>query len=265
MEDFIDDYLDEDDRVKRFRVLNWLTSEFFTFIYVSTIIIGIILFAITESIPQIKTDYFGISGFTTLTIFVISIIISIGIYRIFIRQKEQFGLNTRLAAYHYLASAINEFQESNPEKAREYLLEFLDYAGASKRQVLHPDRQNQLAKFIQIIEDSNTRELERQMAENFSYNMEQIIEDTTLVYEKQLKIPTSTGKSEKLPSKPRIIIDALANSLSYSTLQSAAALAVIILAIIGLIIGGTQIALIILAAFPVIQFTLSIFGEDRSE
>lgn len=262
MDDFASKYERDDADAKRYRVLKYVTSNFFVAIYFSTAFLGWLFNSIATKILLIQEQQFGIPGFTLLLSLTLGLGISVAIYLIFKNQRVKLDFSEREVAYHYLASAITAYLDDDLQRVMDYLVKFQDYVGED-RPVLHPARQEELNEYIDAISNSPQAERNEILHNTFKENISLVVSDISRIEEAEMDIPSVMGATSDEPSTPEVLIEAIVESISLNPVKLLFGVLVLGAAIGAYITGGTTVALIILAAFPVIQYITP--GEDSGD
>ncbi|MFC6730594.1 hypothetical protein ACFQDG_18230 [Natronoarchaeum mannanilyticum] len=216
----------------------------------------------------IESNQFGITDLTQFTIIGISIISAFGIVRVFSNKRKEYGYSEREVAYHYLESAIYEYENGpNYEKILTYLGDFKDYCGSSNRIVLPPERQEELMSYINHLEDSGEKEYKNAIDSSFEQNLRIIAEDVFYMRSRALTLPEQEDEEEDVdgPSAPRILIETLLESITLNRLMFISGISIVAVAIIGYHLGGPQVAALILMSFPILQALISFFDENKTD
>lgn len=266
LDEFVEKYLNDDDTVKRYRVLSKLTDSFAMFLYIVILSIGLPMMIAISYIPQIQTGYFGIDNLSYIIVILTASAIGIWLYFIFLNRRKSYDLDERKVAFHFLASSLHSYEkESNLEKTRDYLKEFREYITASDRFVLRPQLQRGLLKYIEQIEDADRDELEKMLGDAFIDNMTTVSDDVLNHNDTEIVIPEGDNLTQNSPTTLRIVADVISDSVSMNHIKVFSGLSFFGIVIIALMYGGSQVALVLVGAFSIFQFLFSTVrrGDDE--
>ena len=248
MEEFIDRYESDPTKIKKYHDLSKPLEKQFIFVYMVVILTGTLLSLMIYAIPGISPG----DNVIPLVIIGGAIMTPFAIIRIFQNKIIDLELDDTNVTYHYLASAISSYShDSNIEGTYDILLELKNHL--SNKVVLHPKRQYELEKYIESLENAHYGELEHIMGETFLENMGTMVSEILEKENEGLKIPESKQVDEYPPTYI-VWFEAINDSITSDKLGVGFALIVIVLAGVGYATGGAEVAVVVLAAFPVLQF-----------
>lgn len=266
MDGFVSEYKRDDADAKRYRVLRYLTGNTYAVLYAYMVVFALSSYFILVSILNLENTYFGISDFPSLVSFIFAIVISISLYRIFSQKISTLDFTDREIAYHYLASAVASHQKSDEySQTIEYLDKLQNYVDKKDQSILHPNRQRELDEYINLILDSENDRRKRIIDQSLEKNLSIIIDEIEQAETDKLTIPAEDKKSKTVPSRSAVILEAISESITYDRLKLFSGVAVLAIAGVGYTLVGRDTALLILAAFPVLQFLFAVFSQNSDK
>jgi len=268
MEQFLQQYHEDADSIKRYKVLSKASNGGLILVYLYATVIASVLAVLAYTALGIESNQFGITDFTQFVIIGTSIISAFGIVRVFSNKREEYGYSQREVAYHYLASAVYEYKNGpNYDKILNNLESFKDYCGSSSKIVLPPERQEELMSYINYLEDSEEEEYMNAIDSSFEQNLRIIVGDVIYLRSRALILPDQEDEEKDVdgPSAPRILIEALLESITINRILFVSGISIVVVAIIGYHLGGPQVAALILMSFPILQALISFFDENKTD
>lgn len=266
MDDFVSEYSRDDADAKRYRVLRYLTGDTLLTIYLYSIIFSLLIYSILVPGIGLENTYFGINDFPLLLSIIIGIILSLSLYRVFTQKINTLDFTDREIAYHYLSSAVASHQKPNEySRTVEYLDKFQNYIEKKDLQILQPNRQRELNEYINLILDSENDRREKIIDQSLEENLSIITEEIQEGETDKLIIPTEDDQSETVPSRSAVVLETIVESITYDRLKLFSGITVLAIAGIGYTVVGRDVALLILAAFPVLQFLFTVFSGNRDK
>jgi len=268
LEDFRNEFLEVDLEIERYKKLYQLTQNRMVFVYFISTIIGLLLGLVSEVILSSQTASYGTEGDRAWAIIIFAVLVALVLFRLLRQRKADYGYEPNDVSLHYLASALEEYQSNkDSEKVTMYLNRFEDFSGINDRPILSPKRQVEFIQYIQAISEEDTSVREKILDDTFEENMETVVSEIRIQRNEKINMPDTRDRDEtsQIPSTVVIVSQELWKSMSYGRIKLASGLAILIMAGLGQIIIGQGAAVAILAAFPVLQYILPVFGNPDQE
>lgn len=263
LKEFVSEYLHNDDTVQRYQSLLKYTRNFVAFIYISGAVLLLLFYSGLAALIEAGIIDTTLDDREISIIVLVSILISIAVYRILLNRRSDYELNPNLVFYHYIARSIKEYNESsNMYETRKSLIEAADFIGDSKRNILHPERESEFLEYVSLLKELDENNLKEVLSDTFEQNAQLIVSDIRQLESREsLILPNSASKEE--PSEMRIIFEELIKSSSDTERELATIGIVFIFAIIAGFIVGLPGFTTVVTVYPLLQAVVGIVGGEK--
>ncbi|MUV50208.1 hypothetical protein [Haloarcula sp. CBA1122] len=263
IEKFANENSHDKNKVNKFTTLNFAVGTpvlaGFTWITLA-VIINLIL---TEF--NIGTRNGDLQDSVSLIGIIVPFILVFAGYRLLSQRKSQYDITVRDVLLHYLSLSIKSYQDGDYEDVVRYLKKFREYSLSKSTSLLHPAYKYQIYEYIELLEDSDPQKQEEILDETFVENLSKVIDNISSIDDADLRIPKKETDELDHTSDVRILVSELSEAITIRWLKYTSGLIFLLLAGAGYLIQGRNTALLILTAFPILQFLFSVSSDRRTE
>ncbi|WP_148709151.1 hypothetical protein [Haloarcula quadrata] len=178
-------------------------------------------------------------------------------YRLLSKSKNQYDITVRAVLLHYLSCSIRSYQDGEYEEVVRYLKKFEDYNMKKSTPLLHPAYRYRFYEYIDLLEDSDLQKQQEILNESFTENLSAVINNISSNENVDIKIPKEETDRPDRNSDLRILIAELSNAINIRWLKYISGLIFPLLAGAVYLIWGRDSAVLVLMAFPILQFLFS--------
>lgn len=241
---------------KRFKVLAKISNNGLAFVYLSTCVIGLVFIFILSSIPNFPNTVGGIEDFIAILSVTIGLILSTIIFFAASSRVKRLDFTQRTVGYHYLADAAVQLRNENYDMMMDSLEKLGRYT--SRYHVLSPKREEELVEYIDRLSELPKSQLEESANQSFPSNLSIFAGEVRSCEENSMQVPEVDQSSSDVPSTPRILLETVAGNVTIDKVQLGTAGLFLIIAGVSFFAVSRDLALAVLAAFPVLRVILSI-------